>query len=311
MAQAQGVDALLSEAYRELSSLKLVEAQVRLEEALALDFEDEELLYAMKCARWWADSTERIETCKDHLEAGDMTISRWKAFQDFLKRIAGSGERPALAFKHYAFGLALSRYEKMTQPGETSDPELALRMGRAYKGLGDYDAAIDQLEAAAKFRREDATALAELADVYALVDETRASKALFREAFFINPQKIDLDTIESDAMARLVVKAAESSPSQHEIVEWIPVYGELLGVFSVKRELKPIEVGKLKQSIYEMETELAAEGSRRSVLLPRLINRYFWLADHYLNRKEDKGRIDEILLKIKLLDPNVYKLYIA
>ena len=87
--------------------------------------------------------------------------------------------------------------------------------------------------------------------------------------------------------------------------------GELHGAFSVKRELKPVEVGKLKQSIYELETELAADGSRRGILVPRLINRYFWLVDHYMNRKEEKSKIDEILLKIKLLDPVVCKQYTA
>jgi hypothetical protein len=45
--------------------------------------------------------------------------------------------------------------------------------------------------------------------------------------------------------------------------------------------------------------------------VPRLINRYFWLVDHYMNRKEDKSKTDELLLKIKLLDPIVYKQYIA
>ena len=30
-----------------------------------------------------------------------------------------------------------------------------------------------------------------------------------------------------------------------------------------------------------------------------------------MNRKEDKSKVDELLLKIKLLDPNVYKQYIA
>jgi uncharacterized protein HemY len=45
---------------------------------------------------------------------------------------------------------------------EQSDPELILRLGRAYKGRGDYETAIQHLEAAAAARRDDAAVLAEL-----------------------------------------------------------------------------------------------------------------------------------------------------
>jgi hypothetical protein len=134
---------------------------------------------------------------------------------------------------------------------------------------------------------------------------------LFREAFFINPQRVDVDLLESGLITRLTEKALEAGRGGIELTEWIPVYGEILGVLSVKRELKPIEAGKLKQSIYELETELAADGARRPILLPRLINRYFWLVDYYMNQKEEKARVDELLLKIKLLDSNVHKMYIA
>jgi len=311
MAQAQGVDALLTDAYRTLTSLDLPGAQDRLERALDLDFEDAELLYALKCARWWSDSAERVGACLDHLEAGDLVMNRWKAFRSFLARLPEPSPRAALAFKHYAFKLAHSRYSQLVQSGEAVDPELSLRLGRACKGYGDYDAALAHLEAAAKARKDDAAVLAELADLYALLDDARASKALFREAFFLNPQRIDLELLDNEALARLAQRAAESAGSPHEIPEWVPVYGELMGVFSIKRELKAVEAAKLRQSVYEMETELSADATRRPVLLPRLLNRYFWMIDHYVNRGEEKARIDEILLKIRLLDANVYALYTA
>lgn len=311
MADQQGVDALLETSYSLLATLDLDAAQAKLEEGLSLDFEHPELLCALKHARWWQDSAKRVEARPDPLEAGDLCMARLRAFQDFAGRICDPVERPALAFKHFACGLALSRYRQMELPGETPDPELAIRLGRALKGLGDYEAAVATFEKAAKLRKDDAALLSELADCYGLVGEARMSKALFREAFFINPQRVDLAGVESESVRRLAAKAMEHAQGEHEAAEWIPVHGELLAVFSVKRELKPMEISRIKQSIYEMETELASDGSRRAVLLPRLINRYFWLADCYMSRREPKERIDELLLKIKLLDPNVYKLYIA
>ena len=46
--------------------------------------------------------------------------------------------------------------------------------------------------------------MAELADCYSLVNEIRASKAFFREAFFKIPKDIDLSILESDYIHRLI-----------------------------------------------------------------------------------------------------------
>jgi len=311
MTRSAGVETHLAEAYEFLSALDLPAAEAAMQKALEDDFEDEGLLFSMKCASWWADTMPRLSAMASPFEAGEYVIARWKIFKAGLSRFGAPDERSLQAFKQFAFGTALGLYRSIAADGEGADPDLSFRLGRASKGAGDYETALGYLEAAAKSRRDDPAVLAELADAYALVDQQRASKALFREAYFLNPQLIDLELLESSAIARLVEKALEYGKEGIEIAEWIPVLGELLGVFSVKRELKPIEVGKLKQAIYEAETELSADGSRRSILVPRLINRYFWLTDHYLNKKEDKSKIDELLLKIKLLDPVVYKHYIA
>ena len=84
----------------------------------------------------------------------------------------------------------------------------------------------------------------------------------------------------------------------------------VIGLWDVTPK-SPFGHSKLKNSIYELESELNNDGSRRAVLVPRLINKYFWLTDHLISVKEEKPKIDEILLKIKLLDPTIYKLYVA
>ena len=94
-------------------------------------------------------------------------------------------------------------------------------------------------------------------------------------------------------------------------MEWLPVYGALDGVLNVKRELKALELGKLKQSIYMLENELREKDVKnKKILVPRLINYYFWLIDHYMSGTVEKPKIDEILLRIKLLDEKIYNRYI-
>jgi hypothetical protein len=80
-------------------------------------------------------------------------------------------------------------------------------------------------------------------------------------------------------------------------------------VFSVKREMKPLEYGKLRQAIYHIERELRTSGAGRALLVPRLINRYFWLIDHYIAAGEARERIEEVLSKIRDLDPRVHAEY--
>jgi hypothetical protein len=91
----------------------------------------------------------------------------------------------------------------------------------------------------------------------------------------------------------------------------MPIYGCLYGIFSIKRELKQVELGRLKQSIFTLEFELRGKQEDRGLLIPRLINRYFWLIDHYEKVQEDPQLIAETLLKIKLLDPSVYERYMG
>jgi len=311
MTKPDDVETLLILAYQNVSQCKLHLASELLEKALQLDFDHPEVLFALKCEAWWQDSLAKANKRSESFDAGEFLLAQWKAFRRFMDANDHSCERTSQAFKQLAFGSALDHFRQLLQEGESCDPEVSFRVGCCQKGIGNYEVAVQFLEEATRLRKDDPCFLAELADIYALINENRASKALFREAFFINPQRIDLELLESGIIAKLQEKALENGKNGHETVEWIPIFAEVSGVFSVKRELKPIEVSKLKNSIYELESELHNDGSRRAVLIPRLINKYFWMTDHYLSTKEDKAKIDEILLKIKLLDAAVYRLYIA
>lgn len=311
MEKPDGVETFLTEAYSLLTQRELSSAAAMLDQALSADFDHTEVLYALKCSAWWLDALERAGSRKNAFESGEHILERWKAFSLFAARTPGAVERTNQAYRRFAFGYALDRYREYAAEGDGTDAELMLRIGIAHKGLGDFDGAARSLEAAAKARRDDPAILAQLADAYDLLGDQRASKALFREAFLLNPQKVDLELLESPSVERMRAMAQDGGRTGPEIAEWIPVLGELSGVFSVKRELKPIEASKLRQSVYELETELSSDGSRRPFVLPRLINRYFWLIDHSLARREDRSKVDELLRKIKLLDANVYRQYIA
>lgn len=307
-----GLGELIKVAYDSIKRREIGRATDALHEALRIDFDNREVMYALKCAGFWEDREKRSKDMLNHYERGEYLLSQWKAFLGFRRRLEGVFDDADYAFKRYLFSMALSAYDELAlERHDAHAAELAFRRGQCLKGLGDLEASIACLEDSLKERKEDAWALAELGDAYALVDQTRTAKILFREAFFIQAQAVELESLESALIVRLIERVESLGYSGADLAEWIPVYGALYGVFNVKRELRPIEVGKLKQGIYQLENEVRETQEGRSRMVARLIHRYFWLMDYYIASREDRTKINEVLLKLKILDPAVYALYVA
>lgn len=306
------VSALLALGYECLKNADLGGALRFFDEALHEDFDNAEVLFSMKCAQFWNDSIGEMESIEAPLPKGDYLVARWKTFQAFLSRIPGDFEMARYAFKRMAFSLALDFFLSIPDEEKTAlGSEIDFRMGRCRKALGDYETALQHLERAAKFKKDDARYMAELADCYALSGEQRLSKSLFREAFFIAPDKIDLELLESDMIRKLMEKARENKSAEKDIAEWIPVYGELTGLFGIARELTASERSRLNSSMFQLENDLRENPSMGATLKPRLLNRYFWILDHYDASGADQARRDKIVLKIRLLDEDVFKQYVS
>ena len=307
----QQVARLIQKAYDKLKASDPESAAALLDEALHIDYDNEETKHALKSVNWWLEHMAKVNGIKNPYEKGGVILSQFKRYWVFLDSIAGSYDLCQYAIRRYVFSCALQCFRDLLGEGVNQhDPALLLLVGRCYKGVGNYDEAFKYLEQAARFKREDGETLAELADVNALLGETNAAKALFREAFFLNPEKIDLRAMESEMIVRLREKLLQEKKfREEELREWVPVYGRLWGVFSVIRELKPIEFGRLKQSIFTMEIECKGNPAQSAVLKPRLLNRYFWLLDYYESNREDSELIETVLSKIQVTAPEIYERY--
>jgi tetratricopeptide (TPR) repeat protein len=301
------INQILNTACQNLREGAFAEAIDALEKVLEMDVEYPGAASVLKCASFWSEPLERGLVPRDGFERGETLLAHWRLFQVFAQRLADVPERFLFAIKQYVFSSALASYLNASAEQDPTDPDVLLQVGRCCKGIGNYERAIEHLERANLERKEDARILAELADCYSLVNEARLAKVFFREAFFIDAQAIDLAGLESPLITRLSLKVREMGLSGPALNEWVPVWGTIWGVFNVRREMKPLEFGKLKQAIYQMEKEQAGAG--RSLVVPRLINRYFWLVDHYLAAGEPRERIEEVLEKIRDLDPGVHREY--
>ena len=308
--ETSGVQPILRSAYELFRLGAFKKAETELEKALALDYEHEEVTCGLKCAHYWDARSEQYSEITDDFERGEYLLTQWRDFALFLARNNGGSEICTFSLKQWVFGQALQSYLALLEGPSRSDPELLYRIGRCHKGIGDYKQALEFLEACSHQKTDDPQILAELADCYALIDEMKAAKIFFREAFFIDPQRIDIDSLESKMMCRLVERLTELGYEQPELVEWLPIYGVVFGVLNVKRELRSLEYGKLKQSIFTLESQLKEDGTQELYLTPRLINRYFWLIDHHISSDDSREKVDSALSRIRDLHSDVYEQYI-
>ncbi len=306
------IEDLLSEAQGKIREGLFTEAEEYLEQALEVNFEHPRVLSALKCCKFWKERIDRLNMFHRDYDRAGFLLESWGKFLEFSTRLTDPLEMELHALRQWVFGTALVNYKRVLRDAESQDPEILLQIGRCYKGMGEYEKALEYLETVGQRSKEDPAVLAELADCYALVNETKAAKAFFREAFFIGPQKVTFTYLESGLIVKLIERLKDMGYAGRELAEWIPVYGVLFGIFNVKRELRPLEYGKLKQSIYSLEKQIDGdhEEPEDAYIVPRLLNRYFWLIDHFVISKENRERIEEITQKIKALDAEIYDQYI-
>ncbi|HZK19261.1 MAG TPA: hypothetical protein VFC68_00905 [Treponemataceae bacterium] len=301
----------LSKAFDSLKRGNPREAKSLLEDILSDDLENREVIFTLKCANFWCGVIEKIQDFSEAYQRGENYLQQWKVFTAFISRDKKYISEPAMyACKRGIFTLALENYESiLVENVAPHRHEILRKTGVCHKILGDYKKALHYLNESNAVTPNSAEILADMADCYALCGEEKNAKVLFREAYFINASKVDNDFLESELIHRLTEQVARLGYKDVVLSEWIPVYGVLFSVFTVKRELRALEVGKLRQAIFALENDLKEAESDPSLLIPRLINHYFWLIDHYVTIDGDRDKINENLLKIKLLDRTIYEKY--
>lgn len=301
----------LKEAFTYIETGNPEQARKILCSLMEYDFESRELIFTTKCCSFWIQCIHELADVENPLERGEKLLSEWKTYKTAIEQEEAPYEPALYAVQRGVFTIALENYSRLL---DERDPmtraEVYSKAGLCYKKLGQFENAKTCLTEANTVLNGQADNLAELADCYALCGEDRQAKVLFREAFFIEAKRIDLSFLDSELIRCLINKTAEKGYSGAVLQEWLPVYGILWGILNVKRELRSQEAGKLKQEIYALENEMKDPACDSAVLTPRLINMYFWLIDYYVLTKDSTQRINETLLKIKILDSSVYNLYI-
>ena len=300
----------LFKAYNILEQGDVAKAKQILVDVLEYDLDNKEVKFAVWCCSFWTGYIQQLSRLDDY-EQGEGLIDYWKQFLFSLRKQPSTVERTLYAMQAGIFQLSLRHFSSLDEENAPiQKAEIYRKIGLCYKKLGQYDLALGKLIEANVLQPNTAPILAEMADCYALCGEEKEAKVLFREAFFIDAARVDIALLDSALICCLIQQVQEHGYSGQALQEWIPVYGILYGVFNIRRELRSQEVGHLKQDIFACENELRDPSCDAKVVTPRLINMYFWLIDHYVRTENGSEKINEILLRIKILDRNIYDLYV-
>lgn len=300
----------LKEAFTFLERGNPEEASKIIQDCFLYDSISPELVFTSNCCNRWIDFIHRVLRLEAPMERGEALLAEWKNFIHANKALDYIYQPAVYATCRGVFSLALQNFNSlMNEKDPVIKADVLRKIGLCYKKLGEFENARMCFSEANNHHPGQAAVIADLADCYALCGEDKYSKVLFREAFFIDSKKIDLEYLDSPLIQRLIEKTEEQGYTGEALNAWIPVYGVLWGVFTVRRSLKPQEVAKLRQEIYAMENEHKDPSRDSELLVPRLINKYFWLID-YSQGVNDSRLINEILLKIKILDTDIYRQFV-
>lgn len=314
MTDAKLVDVALDAALSLFRKGDFVAGQASIQKQLTENLDDENLRYVSRCIAFWGNRFDEAMGIIDKFEAGEYFLNNWKPFLEYMQKDNGKLIEPFIySFKTLAFRTALNFYAKLYSPEKAeSNPQLCRRIGLCFKALGDYEQAVEFLRAAFYVVGNNSKILAELADAYELYGNTRVAKAFFREAFYEGASDVEIEFLESKLIVDLIELVQNKGYEDKELLEWIPVYGYITKVLSLKRELKPVELGHLKQKVFWLENEIRqVNDEQKKLLIPRLINCYLWLIDKYSLPPIDHGKIEELLLKIRILDDGIYRAVVA
>lgn len=301
----------LKEVLQHIKKGEALLAQQLIDPLLYYDIECKELIYTNRCCIFLVDSIKRINAIEDKYVQSESILQEWKSFQAFIARESIEFEDALLAVQHGFFTNALKKLEVLLDERDSLQrAEIYRKVGICYKKLGNFEQAQICLSEANKIYPNLAPVVAELADCFSLCGEDKFGKVLFREAFFLSPESIDIDFLDSQLIKCLIDITKQKGFTGKFINLWVPINGVLNGVFNIRRQLNSQEVIKLRKDIYAMENEIKDPSCNEKVLTPLLLNKYFWLVDHYIQTRESPSKINDVLLKIRLLDSNVYENYV-
>ena len=269
------------------------------------------VIEAYRTARFWQNRNDELKKFKEGKETADFLMIQWQEFETYSieKNLLSS-----MAYKsamRNIFFKASHNYRSAFQKQEDTinNFDLLQNLGDCFIRLEEYKHAVETLEYAKTSNHSNATLLSMLAEGYFHLGELTKSLVLFKEAFLINPSKIDITMIKAKPIHDIIKIINSEEKKFTDIREWIPIYGFIHNIFNVRKKISKPQLNTIKNEIYNFEVsyqKLNKEKIETSNILPRMINRYLWSLDYYEFQEFDQGIIHQIRDRLLKIEPDIF-----
>jgi len=260
---------------------------------------------------FWQKRMNNVKRIAHLIERAHYLLGEWgkyKSFCDKYRDVAHDLDQYIFVFRKMNNKIALAFLGNALNDPLVDEAKVHLYTARCHKGSGDYERAIATYRLVIGRMPQSSSAYAELGDCYLLIGNELIGRLFLREAFYINADEVDVTFLESELIMNIINRLRASKAMQNKSYKkWIGVYAVLWDIFTVKRELKTAEYGVLRQRIYALEREYSE--TKSSALEPKLLYAYFYLLDYCRKAKNMHINSDEIMMKIKGINPNIYNMY--
>lgn len=304
----------LSEAYSFMETGDFESALKIFDELVTTSMDSPGVVEGYRTTRFWLNRISDAVRLREGKTRADFYLYEWQSFLEYADSYNIQNSHSFRAAERFVYYTAAEHYNIAFQNEEnpTNNIDLVLNLGTCFLKISEYSMAIDTLEYARSMYTANPLLLAMLGEAYYHTKEVPKSLLLFREAFFLDPSKIDLGLVKSEPVTRLYEISVEEKSGWGDPREWIPVYGHVTDFFYVKRHLTMQSIDMITRDVLSLEKNyhtMSIDRLRESNVLPRLINKYLWLFDFYKEQSYNFDNISEIRSRLIELDKKLFTPY--
>ncbi len=301
-----------AEIYQLISEGNFQEAIKKADQLMNLNPDFPGVVEAYRTAKFWSNREQEIKQTGEGKKTADFLMEEWVAFEDYASYKEMKSSSAYKSAMRYIFFKAAEQYKLAFQHNEeTNDKfDLLINLGECFLRLKEHKYAIETLEYAMTSYKSNAKLLFILGESYYHIDDIPKCLLYMREAFQIDPSKIDLSLIEAKPILEIIDAIKASGKNVRDVREWIPIFGFLTDIFYVRRNLNKHQVESLKREVFNLENSLGRMNSddiEATNILPRIINKYLWLLDYYEHQNMNIENTDQIKNRLLSFDKELFQ----
>lgn len=266
----------------------------------------------LKTTRFWQKRNDYF-TYTD-TKSGAKLFAEWEDFVEFCLEYKIYSQKVFFAAKSYVFNKIIDFLSRASRDSENSNKEVLVLLAYAFYESGMINRAVETLEfILGRFPDEDDFRVYTLlGDIYSESvndpQKLELAEIIFSELFLNCINTLDLDSIESPFILKIIDLVKGDMFPDSKVKYWVPIYGYLYGGLTIRRNLRYDEYKKLQDKISYLENELRVVESTE-VIIPQLLNVYFWVFDYYIYQMKTSGGAQQIYRRVLELFAMLYQIH--